>query len=246
MHLGTSFHIFCTWQNVFLRKTWEVELVKLTLIIWGHDHVHLETLVDKKCRDAKKGGDKDFQVSDEQVGQATRTFKSRLDLGTFPQGLLFPSLLTVIQINSSRHQHDLWKLWWKLQNFNCNLFFLLLLPLFLPQVNLQYLSNNSKLHPSLIFLDVFLQYFSKTKTMHQYVNIVTTKCVGLFVVFERHFKVSLCLVSEHPRKDLRPTYWGPCKDGSYLLMCCNAFYEKSQSLYNTFYEKCEKWLLKDG
>ena len=79
-YLGNSFHIFCTWQNVFLRKTWEVKLVKLTLIIWGHDHVHLETLVDKKCRDAKKGRDKDFQVG---AGRA-------LELSD--PGLLFPSL----------------------------------------------------------------------------------------------------------------------------------------------------------
>ena len=56
------------------------EVVKLTLIIGGHEHVDLETLLDKKDRHKEKSRDKDFQVG---AGWA-------LELSH--HGLLFPSL----------------------------------------------------------------------------------------------------------------------------------------------------------
>ena len=40
----------------------EVKLVNLTLIIGGHEHVDLETLLHQKDRHKEKSRDKDFQV----------------------------------------------------------------------------------------------------------------------------------------------------------------------------------------
>ena len=57
---STYIYIYIYMLEVSHREV--VKLVKLTLIIGGHEHVDLETLLHQKDRHKEKSRDKDFQV----------------------------------------------------------------------------------------------------------------------------------------------------------------------------------------